>query len=531
MLKLNNKGFTLIELTLSFLTAFMMAFSMYDLLFGYRERQYEESLLSQMEDYSNQIQLAVQNDISERKLKLIVNVELPNEEKNKKVDSLGEKAERYAAILKFNDGTEKRLAVVEEMKYFEDTKNANKITYISYGGIKFESSEARLLEFKIKYFLYEYPDENVITYSYPDVANPSVDEVAFLKNTKIYKIAIPIYHNDLEGDHGFEIIAVGNDYIKPVVDHGSVDYVEASPANNKKVAIYSADDQSLTFVNLTSNLSVGDTYNSKKVTNIYIGFEKYTFSRTDIPWYAVRTDVKKVIFSTKVHPISTAHWFNGFHSATSIDVSNIDTTNVVDMKYMFYEAGMNANNFSLNLGDNFDTSGVTNMAWMFFRTGRNASTFSLDLGDKFDTSSVTDMEAMFWSTGLKVTNFKLDLGNKFNTSNVTNMKSMFRSSGYTSSSYTLKLGDKFDTSNVRDMTDMFRWTGKVNSTFELNLGNKFNTGNVTSMKGMFYETGKASTKLSINCTNWNIDKVTNHDDFNYGVGTKITAPDWEKSNK
>lgn len=214
MKKLNNKGFTLIEVTLSFLTAFMMAFSMYDLLFGYRERQYEESLISQLEDYSSQVQLAIQNDISERKLKVIIddtaNLTKPTDGK---LDIAGEKEERYAVILKFNDGTEKRLAVVDEIKKFKDTSTDNKITYISYGGIKYESSEARLLEFKVKYFLYEYPDESVVTYSYPDVANPEYpDEVAFLKNTKIYKISIPISHNDLEGDYGIEIVAVGNNY-------------------------------------------------------------------------------------------------------------------------------------------------------------------------------------------------------------------------------------------------------------------------------------------------------------------------------
>ena len=55
MRKLDNKGFTVVELTLSFIFVFTIAFSMYELLFNYRVRQNEESIKSQMMDYKNEV--------------------------------------------------------------------------------------------------------------------------------------------------------------------------------------------------------------------------------------------------------------------------------------------------------------------------------------------------------------------------------------------------------------------------------------------------------------------------------------------
>ena len=72
MRKLDNKGFTVVELTLSFIFVFTIAFSMYELLFNYRVRQNEESIKSQMMDYKNEVTLAIQNDINEKTLKNII---------------------------------------------------------------------------------------------------------------------------------------------------------------------------------------------------------------------------------------------------------------------------------------------------------------------------------------------------------------------------------------------------------------------------------------------------------------------------
>ncbi|NAE87234.1 BspA family leucine-rich repeat surface protein, partial [Enterococcus hirae] len=93
--------------------------------------------------------------------------------------------------------------------------------------------------------------------------------------------------------------------------------------------------------------------------------------------------------------------FNGMSSVTSLDVSGFDTSNVTEMEYMFRHMSSVT---SLDLS-NFDTRKVTDMSYMFDDMG---SVTSLDLSN-FDTNNVTDMTNMFFGTSLK----KLILGDTF----------------------------------------------------------------------------------------------------------------------
>ena len=127
--------------------------------------------------------------------------------------------------------------------------------------------------------------------------------------------------------------------------------------------------------------------------------------------------------------------FSGFFNISTLDISNIDTSNVTNMVRMF------SNNYATTLDlSSFDTSNVTNMNGMF---QRNQAT-TLDLSS-FDTSNVTGMSFMFNSSQATT----LDLSS-FDTSNVTDMSFMFNSSQAT----TLDLSS-FDTSNVTNMEKMF----------------------------------------------------------------------------
>ena len=236
----------------------------------------------------------------------------------------------------------------------------------------------------------------------------------------------------------------------------------------------------------------------------------------------------------------SSHLFDRMNDIKSINLSNLDTSEVTDMSNMFQDTGYNSTVFNLNLGESFDTSNVTSMAYMFSSTGYNSSVFTLNLGDKFDTSNVTDMSAMFYWTGYSSTDFtldfgdkfdtsnvtsmaymfdnagykslvfKLDLGDKFDTSNVTNMSQMFSSTGQSSTVFTLSLGDKFDTSNVKTMAYMFVNVGANNANFILNLGNKFNTSKVTNMETMFGYTGYSNPNFTLDLRTFNFDRVSNY---------------------
>ena len=171
--------------------------------------------------------------------------------------------------------------------------------------------------------------------------------------------------------------------------------------------------------------------------------------------------------------------------ASSIDLSNFDTTNVTNMMGMFY----NSKTSSIDLSS-FDTSKVTDMNSMF--EGNRATTLDLS---SFNTSSVTDMGGMFASSQATT----LDLSS-FNTSNVTNMAGMFAGSQAT----TLDLSN-FDTSKVTHMFEMFEDSRAT--TLDLS---SFNTSSVTDMSYMFFgsqaTTGYARTQVDADKFNNSGDK-------------------------
>ena len=284
---------------------------------------------------------------------------------------------------------------------------------------------------------------------------------------------------------------------------GSMDtVVKATWVESNVQAIYSVTDNSLTFIDGETQVK-GGTFNDKEITEVYTGFDTATYTEaSSVPWYSYRSKINKIEFLNEVSPVSTAYWFYGITYCDSINLKNLDTSNVIDMSYMFYNMGYNgigsgSEVLTLDLGEDFDTSNVTNMARMFQGTGYISEVFTLDLGDKFDTSNVTDMSNMFANTGYRSTKFTLDLGDKFDTSNVNDMLEMFYYTGYNSTVLTLDLGDKFDTSNITDMSMMFYYTGYNSAEFTLDLGDRFDTSNVTDMSYMFYNMGYNSTKLSL----------------------------------
>ena len=184
-------------------------------------------------------------------------------------------------------------------------------------------------------------------------------------------------------------------------------------------------------------------------------------------------------------------------NASSIDLSNFDTYNVVDMSNMFF----NVKASSLDLSSfntssltslrstfyncqattidlsTFDTSNVTNMRDMF----KTSEATTIDVSS-FDTSNVTDMSGMFqFSEATTIVGV-----NNFNTSSVTTMATLFNGSHVSM----LDLSS-WDTSNVEDMSWMF---GNAAMT-SLNISS-FDTSNVDNMNSMFYQNSITNLDLS-----------------------------------
>ena len=204
--------------------------------------------------------------------------------------------------------------------------------------------------------------------------------------------------------------------------------------------------------------------------------QEFTYSgrrfSSDYPWYSKRDNINSIRFIGIVKGSEIMENMFRESQASSIDLTNFDTSNVTNMGSMF--SGSQATSLDLS---SFDTSNVTDMSAMFW--GSQAT--SLDLSS-FDTSSVTSMNGMFIDSRAT----SLDLSS-FNTSNVTDMGNMFAGS-----QATLLDLSSFDTSNVKSMYTMF---AQSQATLIKGL-NKFNTSNVTDMSSMFWNSQATLLDLS-----------------------------------
>lgn len=247
-------------------------------------------------------------------------------------------------------------------------------------------------------------------------------------------------------------------------------------------ALYSESDNSLTFYRSSTPIVVGDVYNNKSVTKVYTGFELSSYEvETDIPWYDIRKNVRKVIFEDTIYSISTAYWFYEFVNCSELNLTKLHTTSITDMHFMFFHTGYNTNTFKLLGLDDWDTSKVTNMESLFNNTGHSSTTFSLNLS-KWNTSSVINMQNLFNYTGYSATEWTIgDLSN-WNISNVTTMQATFESIGNSSSSaITLDLSS-WNTSKVTNMDYMFCDSKNIKTIY---VSDKWNIDAVTSSIKMF----------------------------------------------
>ena len=169
-------------------------------------------------------------------------------------------------------------------------------------------------------------------------------------------------------------------------------------------------------------------------------------------------------FNTK-DVINMSYMFWNCKSLTSLNLSNCNTKNVITMRQMF--SGCKSLT-SLNLA-NFNTKNVTDMSSLFF----NCEKLKEIKLQNCNTENVIDMSSMFSYCELLK---DIDLSN-FNTKKVINMSTMF---SHCKSLLNLNLSN-FDIQNVTHMIEMFC---ECKSLKKLNLS-KFDTQNVINMNGMF----------------------------------------------
>lgn len=144
------------------------------------------------------------------------------------------------------------------------------------------------------------------------------------------------------------------------------------PENGTAFAVYSDDDHSLMFYKRRGVPKVGDMFNNRRVTEVYMGFETglYTLIETPtdrygsstVPWAARQSQIETVtVVDTSIAPENVSMWFANMTNLKTADVVRLDTSNCRQMADVFFRARKLK---SLNLSS-WDVSRTWNFNCMF----------------------------------------------------------------------------------------------------------------------------------------------------------------------
>lgn len=172
---LNNKGFTVAELIVTFVLVMSISIGLFKIVDSYRQRQQKESAIKEIDSFRNEILKTVYDDINEYGVKLI-----------KGIDSIGEsKCEGY------NQG------VLIEFKTSENNELNEKEFCVGKEGIKYGG------------VLYKKPS-SFITFT-NNIIYLDSGEMTFSNNSeakkRIFSINVEIKHSELKNPIKLNIVA------------------------------------------------------------------------------------------------------------------------------------------------------------------------------------------------------------------------------------------------------------------------------------------------------------------------------------
>jgi hypothetical protein len=212
------------------------------------------------------------------------------------------------------------------------------------------------------------------------------------------------------------------------------------------------------------------------------------------------------------------HYFAEDTKDVTIDVSNWQMPNVLDVSFMFADLGDNSENSVTIIADDLYTPRATNLHAMFYNVGNDAK-YNTISAENWNHGNPTDMKTMFSNTCMSSKLERCDVDAQLNTASVTDMSSMFSSYNLSSLSRgDINLGS-FNTANVTNMSGMFGNLGfdkadGPGKTYTLDL-TSFNTSNVTNMSSFFslkswgYQDPITTGHIILDLSSFDFSNVTN----------------------
>ena len=262
-----------------------------------------------------------------------------------------------------------------------------------------------------------------------------------------------------------EIESTGGNYIS---DYPIYAWIENNNFNwwSEAETVYFHPDTVGAFNGMSGMKIIDLTWTSTELVENFAYWFNNNKILTTIKWKINTNGVKMfddsgvTYLETVEHDSPTSQWmsfmFNDCKKLTSVDLSEFNTTNVIDMKRMFaWCESMTEIDVS-----NFDTHNVKTFYWMF----RKMLKIQEIDASNFDTSSGINMLGMFTASTLKT----LILWENWDTSNVEIMREMFYNC---TNLETIYADIDFDTSSLTNQSNMFKndtklvwWSWLVNET-------------------------------------------------------------------
>ena len=122
------------------------------------------------------------------------------------------------------------------------------------------------------------------------------------------------------------------------------------PVHGTAFAVYSAEDRSLMFYKRKGLPKVGDMLNSRRVTEVYTGFETETYQATwdtghnsinngptNCPWFKHHDDILSVsVVDYGIKPHDMSFWFQLFSIMRTVDIKRFNMSDCVNWQHAFW---------------------------------------------------------------------------------------------------------------------------------------------------------------------------------------------------
>ena len=200
------------------------------------------------------------------------------------------------------------------------------------------------------------------------------------------------------------------------------------PENGTAFAVYSEDDHSLMFYKRKGLPKVGDMFNSRRVTEVYTGFETARYFATwdaehtsvnngpaNTPWYGHHSEIESAcVVDFGIKPHSLSFWFQSFTAMKSVDLKRLNVSACADWRHTFWccqsltaldLSGMNV--AKLNIIESMCTGcySLRNVSFAGWKGSPTATAImfsgcfnldSINFGN-MDFSKITDVHCMFYN--------------------------------------------------------------------------------------------------------------------------------------